>query len=111
MSPAQSGAAAASAGDSTTDDVSAAELATCISVLHRLGSAVDAYPELDALGKDTWRRAVLKERYGAEDAAEPYPNPTPHPNPNPNPNANPNPHQARRTSWPSSSAPPSTRSC
>ena len=80
MSPAQSGAAAASAGDSTTDDVSAAELATCISVLHRLGSAVDAYPELDALGKDTWRRAVLKERYGAEDAAALSPNPHPSPN-------------------------------
>ena len=47
--------------------VSAAELATCISVLRRLGSAVEAYPELDALGKDTWRRAVLKERYGEED--------------------------------------------
>ena len=105
MSPAQSGAAAASAGDSTTDDVSAAELATCISVLRRLGSAVDAYPELDALGKDTWRRAVLKERYGAEDAAALSPNP------NPNPNANPDLNQARRTSWPSSSAPPSTRSC
>ena len=59
----QSGAA----GDSTTDDVSAAELATCISVLRRLGSAVEAYPELDALGKDTWRRVVLKERYGEED--------------------------------------------
>ena len=66
MSPAsatQSGAA----GDSTTDDVSAAELATCISVLRRLGSAVEAYPELDALGKDTWSRVVLKERYGEED--------------------------------------------
>jgi hypothetical protein len=63
MSAAQSGAAC----DSTTDDVSAAELATCISVLRRLGSAVEAYPELDALGKDTWRRVVLKERYGEED--------------------------------------------
>ena len=48
-------------------DVSAAELATCISVLRRLGSAVADYPELDALGKNTWRRAVLKERYGEED--------------------------------------------
>ena len=111
MSPAQSGAAAASAGDSTTDDVSAAELATCISVLRRLGSAVDAYPELDALGKDTWRRAVLKERYGAEDAAALSPNPTPNPHPNPRPNPSPDLNQARRTSWPSSSAPPSTRSC
>ena len=66
MSPASSTQSGA-AGDSTTDDVSAAELATCISVLRRLGSAVEAYPELDALGKDTWRRVVLKERYGEED--------------------------------------------
>ena len=50
--------------DETVSDV---ELATCISVLRRLGSTVESYPELDRVGRATWRRAVLKERYGEED--------------------------------------------
>ena len=52
-------------------EVSEAEIATCVAILGRLdAAAVEAIPELHAVGKKLWRRSILKERFGERDVVE-----------------------------------------
>jgi hypothetical protein len=55
--------------DPAADQVTADELAICLSVLRRLGPHIERpeHAALNDLGKSVWRRIVIKERFGEQD--------------------------------------------
>lgn len=55
-------------GVSDSDGVSDAEVAHCVSVLRRLDpTSVERHAELNVVGKNLFRRAIIKERWGESD--------------------------------------------